>query len=91
MFLVDDALLCPFKGFLWIVREIHKAAIEDTKNEAEAIRQDLSQLYRQLETGEISESEFDQHERQLLDRLDAVEARSRPDPEDSLRDSESGE
>lgn len=83
MFLVDDALLCPFKGFLWIVREIHNAAIEDSKNEAETIRQELSQLYRELETGAISESDFDTREQQLLDRLDNVEARSRLEDEDA--------
>jgi hypothetical protein len=81
MFVVDDALLCPFKGFLWIAREIHNAAIQDSKNEAEAIREELSQLYRELEAGEITESEFDVHEQQLLDRLDLIESRSYSDNE----------
>ena len=88
MFLVDDAILCPFKGFLWIVREIYAAAVEDSKNEAEGIRQELSQLYRELERGAISESDFDLREQALLDRLDRVETRPGLEDEDGATEPE---
>jgi hypothetical protein len=76
VFIVDNVLLCPFKSLMWIFREIHDTALQDSRNEAEATRLELGQLYRSLETGAISEADFDLRERQLLDRLDAIEARS---------------
>jgi len=72
--LVDDILFSPVRGILWIFREIHKAAMEDAVNEAESITQQLRSLYMQLETGKLTESEFDEQEKQLVDRLDRMES-----------------
>jgi len=72
MLLVDSLLASPFKGLLWIFREIHKAAQEETANEAESITHSLAELYAQLETGQITEEEFAVEETRLLDRLDAI-------------------
>ena len=74
MLLVDDILFSPVRGILWIFREIHKAAMEDAVNEAESITQQLRSLYMQLETGKLTESEFDEQEKQLVDRLDRMES-----------------
>lgn len=73
MLLVDDILASPFRGLIWIFRELHNAVQEETVNEAENITQQLSELYMMLETGKISEAEFDEREAILLDRLDALE------------------
>ncbi|HYL36428.1 MAG TPA: gas vesicle protein GvpG [Bryobacteraceae bacterium] len=78
MLLIDDILLSPFRGILWIFREIHNTAREELDNEPESIAQQLRNLYMQLETNAISEQEFEQHEKVLLDRLDEIEARSEP-------------
>ena len=75
MFIVDNILSLPMKGFFAIFREIHKAAEQEAANEADAIRTRLSELYMMLETGQLTEQEFDQQERELLDRLDVIEAR----------------
>jgi hypothetical protein len=74
MFLVDDLLLAPVKGVLWVFREIHDAAQEELAGESEAITAALSELYMKLETGQISEAEFDAQEKILLDRLDRLQA-----------------
>ncbi|MGC8643679.1 MAG: gas vesicle protein GvpG [Isosphaeraceae bacterium] len=74
MLVVDDALLFPFKSLLLVFREIYNAAIQEQEQEAERIRNDLSQLYLSLETGAIDEATFDDRESELLDRLDALEA-----------------
>ncbi len=58
MLLVDDLLTAPFRGLLWIFREIHHAAREELVNEAESLTSELSNLYMMLETGKISEEEF---------------------------------
>ena len=78
MLLIDDILLSPFRGILWIFREIHNTAREELDNEPESIAQQLRNLYMQLETNAISEQEFEQHEKALLDRLEEIEARSEP-------------
>ncbi len=71
-------------------QEIYKAAIEEIRSEADAIRTELSQLYLALESGSIAESEFDDRERELLDRLDEIEDRGMlEDDEDDEDDDDS--
>jgi hypothetical protein len=74
MFLIDDLLLSPVKGVLWVFREVHDAAQEELAGESEAITAALSELYMKLETGQITETEFDAQEKVLLDRLDRLQA-----------------
>ena len=78
MLIVDDILLSPVRGILWIFKEIHKAAQAEIENEAEAVTQELSDLYMMLETGRITEPEFDDREKELLDRLDEIQGRGEP-------------
>jgi hypothetical protein len=73
--IVDDILFFPVRSILWIFREIHKTAREELANEAESITQQLRNLYMQLETARISEQQFEDQEKFLLDRLDRMEAR----------------
>ncbi len=75
MFLVDDLLISPIKGVLWVFREIHDAAQQELAGEAQAITAALSELYMKLETGQITEAEFDSQEKVLLDRLDRLQAK----------------
>jgi hypothetical protein len=74
MFLIDDLLLSPVKGVLWVFREIHDAAQKEQAGESESITAALSELYMRLETGQITEAEFDVQEKVLLDRLDRLQA-----------------
>lgn len=73
MFLVDDILLFPAKSLIWIFREIHNAALQEAAQESDAITSQLSELYMMLETGKITEAEFDAQEKVLLDRLDEIQ------------------
>lgn len=73
MLILDNLLLSPMRGLYWIFREIHKASLQELTDEAEAITTELSELYMMLETGRISEAEFDALEQKLLDRLDAMQ------------------
>ena len=83
MLLVDDLLLAPIHGLLWIFGKIHDAAQEEIAGEADAITEELRELYMMLETGRITEAEFCARERTLLDRLEAVQDReSEPDGEE---------
>ena len=74
MFLIDDLLMSPVKGVLWVFREIHDAAQQELAGESEAITGALSELYMKLEIGQITETEFDAQEKVLLDRLDRLQA-----------------
>ena len=82
MLLVDDILFSPVKGINWIFKKIHELAEEELSGEADRIRDSLTELYMQLETGEITEEEFEQQETVLLDKLDAL------DEEDDLIEDE---
>lgn len=76
MLIIDDILLFPFRRMLWIFKEIHKAAQQGLIDEAETITVELSELYMMLETGRLSESEFDAREKELLDRLETLQNRA---------------
>jgi hypothetical protein len=75
MLLVDDIPCFPFSGILWIFREINKIAHEEQDNEGQMVNEQLRLLYMQLETGRITEQQFDAEEKILLDRLDAIDSR----------------
>ncbi len=79
MFLVDDILLSPVKGVLWVFREVHDAAQQELAGEGQAITAALSELYMRLETEQITEEEFDAQEKVLLDRLQAEEKTAAPE------------
>ena len=74
MLIVDDILLFPYRGMMWIFNEIRVIAEEELSGEADRIRSALTELYMQLETGRITEAEFDAQEVELLARLDALES-----------------
>ncbi len=89
MMMIDDILVFPFKSLLMVFREIYNAAIQELEQEGERIRLELSQLYINLETGGIDEATFDERERDLLDRLDEIEAQqAASEKEDTSEDEE---
>jgi len=77
--LVDDLLLSPMNGLLWLFREVHDIVKAERDGEGEAITKSLSELYQRLESGAITEEQFNDEEARLLDRLDAIEARDDAD------------
>lgn len=73
MFIIDDILFAPFKGLYWIGKEIDKAVTHEQESRRDAITAELSELYMELETGRITEEEFDARESTLLDQLDSLQ------------------
>jgi regulator of replication initiation timing len=90
VFLADDIVLFPVKSLLSLFREIYNAAVQEIAEEAESIRTELGELYQQLEAGTLEEAAFDLREQELLDRLDAIEARADND-EDTDEDEDEDE
>ncbi len=79
MLILDNLLLSPL---LWIFREINESVQKEQAGEAEAVTRSLSELYMKLDTGAITEQEFEAQESQLLDRLDAIRERDDAQAED---------
>ncbi|MCE9670118.1 gas vesicle protein GvpG [Myxococcus stipitatus] len=72
MIILDDILMAPVRSIAWIFRSVHKAVQDEQANEETDLRARLSDLYQELERGEITEEQFDEQESRLLDRLDAL-------------------
>lgn len=83
MLIIDNILLCPLRGLLHVFQEIHKAAEQEYESEGDAVRAELRELYMRLEATQITEQEFDDAEKVLLDRLDHIEARDAGTDDDS--------
>lgn len=58
---------------VWLAEKVHGAALNDNKQEAEAIIRQLTELHHLLEAEQISEADFDEREAQLLDQLEEYE------------------
>ncbi|MDG9717763.1 gas vesicle protein GvpG [Streptomyces sp. DH24] len=78
MGLVTEVLLLPFapvRGSAWAIRQVLQEA-ERIYYDPATVRAELSRLEERLESGEITEDEFDRAEDELLDRLEAAERMS---------------
>ena len=61
---------------MYLAKQIHKTAEEEFLDE-ESVSAELSELYMMLETGKITEEEFNKRESELLNRLEQIEAYKR--------------
>jgi len=71
MFLIDSILLAPLNGIIWLADKINEAA-EAELNDDGKIKGELMQLQLKLELDEISEEDYQEREKELLARLDAI-------------------
>jgi len=71
MLLIDDLLLLPVKGFVGIFKKIHEMAEHELSDEG-YIRERLMELQLRFELNEIGEEEYNQREKELLERLDII-------------------
>jgi hypothetical protein len=65
--------LAPLRGTIWIAERLAEYA-EGQLDDEHAIRRLLLEAEGALESGELSEAEFDRIEDELLDRLDTMQA-----------------
>jgi hypothetical protein len=71
MFLLDDLLLAPGKAALFLFKELAKKAQEEWLDD-DSIKQELQEIYTMLESGRISDKEFEARECRLLERLEQI-------------------
>jgi hypothetical protein len=74
MFLLDDLLLAPVKGILWLAEQVQKEANSQLFDAAE-IKARLAEIQELYDSGMISEAEFLKAEEKLLARLNAAQER----------------
>lgn len=71
MFLLDDILLSPLKGIVWVGRKIQEIVDREVSDEGR-VKEELMALQLRFEMDEISEEEYTKKEEQLLNRLEAI-------------------
>lgn len=74
MFLIDDLLLAPVKGFKFILTQIQQMA-ERELNDDSTLKEELLELQMRLELEEISEEDYAAREAEIFARLRAIRAR----------------
>lgn len=74
MFLLDDLLLAPVKGILWLAEQVQKET-NSQLFDAEAIKARLAEIQELYDSGMISEMEFLKAEETLMARLNAAKER----------------
>lgn len=70
MFFVDDIVMSPFKGFLFLAKEVANAVEQEKESRRDALMTELTELHRLFEKGELSDEDFDTRESVILDLLD---------------------
>ncbi len=71
MFLIDDILLAPLNGVIWLGKKINEIAEKEFSDEGR-IKEKLMELQLKFELDKISEKEYNKQEAELLARLDAI-------------------
>jgi len=71
MFIIDDILLAPLNGIIWLGKKINEVADKEFSDEG-LIKEKLMQLQLRFEMDEISEEEYNRQEKELLERLEAI-------------------
>lgn len=70
-FLLDDILLLPVEGVVWLGRKIKDAALAELYDESK-VHEALMALMTRFELGEITDDEYRSEESILLRRLEEI-------------------
>ena len=71
-FLIDDILLAPIKGIVWLAEKVRDMAVEELEDTPEKLQRELLDLQMALETEQITEAEYQKKEKDILERLEAL-------------------
>jgi hypothetical protein len=74
MFLIDDLLLAPFKGFNFIMSTLRRVAEEQWTDDA-PLKEQLLALQLQLDEGELTEEQYLEAEAAILREIREVQRR----------------
>ena len=76
MFLIDDILLAPLKGVIYLGKKINELVEKEMSDEG-VIKERLMALQLQFEMDEIDEAEYDKREAELLELLEKIREEKR--------------
>ncbi len=71
MFILDDILLAPLNGIIWMGKKIGEIVEKEFSDEG-LIKEKLMEVQMKFEMDKISEKEYNKQESELLARLDAI-------------------
>lgn len=71
MFLIDDIVLSPLKGLIWLSERINDVAQNEMSDEGR-IKERLMELQLRFELDGIDEETYTRQEKELLERLEAI-------------------
>ena len=71
-FLIDDILLAPIKGIIWIAEKVRDMAAEELEDTPEKLQRELLDLQMTLEAEQITEMEYQKKEKDILDRMEVL-------------------
>ena len=72
MFLIDDILLAPIKGIVWLAEKVRDMAAEELEDTPEKLQRELLDLQMALEVEQITETEYQKREKDILERMEAL-------------------
>jgi hypothetical protein len=73
MFLLDDIVLAPLKGIIFIGKKIDELMQKEISDEGR-IKERLMELQLKFEMDEITVEEYDKREEELLDLIERIRA-----------------
>ncbi|MEK9165746.1 MAG: gas vesicle protein GvpG [Patescibacteria group bacterium] len=71
MFILDDLILLPARGFMALVKKIHELAEAELTDESK-LKEQLLRLQMQYEFDQISEKEYQNGEDEIMARLNEI-------------------
>ncbi len=71
MFLLDNILLAPFNGILWVGEKINDLIQIELHDEGR-IKERMMELQLKFELNEISVEEYDKQEEELLEMIERI-------------------
>lgn len=71
MFIIDDIVLSPLRGLIWLSEKINDMAQQEVSDEG-FIKERLMELQLRFELDEIDEETYARQEKELLERLHAI-------------------
>ena len=73
MFIIDDIILSPLRGLIWLSEKIDDMAQREVSDEG-LVKERLMELQLRFEMDEIDEETYTRQEKELLERLHAMYA-----------------
>lgn len=83
MVILDDILLAPLRGVLWIARQIH-AAVEEESLDERSVHRELLENELALEESRLDRATYEERATELLARLRAIKLRQKAEADAAL-------